>query len=448
MNKKYKKVVVLDSVIFYPEHRDRLNEIAEEIVEYNTCKTEEEVLERVKGADCIISCWVNVSNRVIDENPQLKTIAFWTHAYEYRIDKDYALRHNINVPCIPDYGTDAVAELAFIGLLQLYKNNENALNLPTINNPRQLQEEIMARVTDDVRKFNKNWRDNLRGSWVHEYVKAGKLKITSPDEFEEETLKGLTVGLLVNDNLKTDLFKIASQGFHMNTIYSLSDLQHALNIAYRPIGNLLKESHIIIYDSRSVSAEIKNKISQGDYLSVVDLAKIIPTGESLMNKKIGIIGLGRIGGRVAQTAKDGFNMDVSYYSRTCKPDLEKQYNLQFKPLEKILTESDIITFHLPHVGAEKFITNEMIDMIPKKTTVVNVSVGSIFEDQAHFLNRFKKGDLNGYIDVYDTLPPKEELRERKKYLIATYRSGWRTKSTIGLKTHKLLTHLKKCLYKQ
>ncbi len=447
MLKKYKKIVILDSVIFYPEHRNRLNEIATEVVEYNTCKTKEEILKRVKGADCIISCWVDIPNKVIDENPQLKTIAFWTHAYEYRIDKDYARKHNIYIPSIPDYGTDSVAELVFIGLLQLYKNSRNALVLKELNRSRNLQEEIMAKVTDDIRKFNKNWKDNLRGSWTHEYVKAGKLRITSPNEFKEETLKGLTIGLLANKNLKEDLFKIAQQGFHMNTIYSLDDLQYSLNIAYRPIDNFLKESQIIIYDSKLVGEEIKNKISQGDYLSVIDVTKILPMGESLINKKIGIIGLGRIGGRVAQIAKDGFDMNISYYSINRNLDLEKQYSLQFKPLEKILTESDIITFHLPHIGAEKFITNKMIDMIPKKTTVVNVSVGSIFQNQSYFLNRFKKDDLNGYIDVYETLPPRKELQARKKYLLSTYRLGWRTRSTIGLKTHKLITRLKEGLYK-
>ena len=447
MNKKYKKVTILDSVIFYPEHKKRLNEIAEEVVEYNTCKTEQEVLERVKDADCLISCWVDISNKVIDENPQLKTVVFWTHAYEHRIDKDYALKHNLHVPCIPDYGTDSVAELAFIGLMQLYKNKDNAFSLKNSKSPRSLQEEIIAKVTDDVRKFSRNWRDNLRGSWVHEYVKAGKLKITSPDEFKEETLKGLTTGLLVNDNLKEDLFKIASQGFYMNAIYSLGDLQHALKIAYRPIDNLLRECHIVIYDSRTVNEEIKNKISQGNYISAVDIADIVPVGESLMGKKIGIIGLGRIGRRVTQIAKDGFNMDVSYYSTNRNHDLEEQYNLQFKPLERILTESDIITFHLPHIGAEKFITEKMIEVIPMGTTVINVSVGNIFQNQAHFLSRFKENDLNGYIDVYETLPPREELRDRKKHLIATYRLGWRTKSTIGLKTHKLITKLKEGLYK-
>lgn len=443
MNKKYKKVVILDSVIIYPEHRDRLNEIAEEVIEYNTCNTEEEVLERVKDADCIISCWVNVSNRVIDENPQLKTIAFWTHAYEHRIDKDYALKHNIHVPCIPDYGTDSVAELAFTGLLHLYKDKIASKK----SAPRLLQEEIMTKIADDVRKFKKNCRDNLRGSWAHEYVKSGKLKITNPDEFEEETLKGLTIGFLINDNLKEDLYKIASNGFHMHPIYSLSDLQHTLDIAFRPINHLLKESHIIVYDSRLVNKEIKEQIKNGGYLSVIDVSEIVCGGESLMNKKLGIIGLGRIGGRVAQIARDGFDMDVSYFSRTPKKELEEKYNLKYKKIEKILSESDIISFHLPHVGAEKFITNKMIDLIPKGTTVVNVSVGSIFEDQNYFLSRFKDNDLNGYIDVYDTLPPREELRKLKKNLISTYRSGWRTKSTIGLKTHKLLTRLKEGLYK-
>lgn len=442
-NKKYKKVVVLDSVIFYPEHRNRLNRIAEEIVEYNTCKNENEVLERVNGSDCIISCWVNIPNKVIDENPQLKTIAFWTHAYEHRIDKNYASKNNVYVPCIPDYGTDSVAELVFIGLLQLCSKKNNG-----IETSRTLGEEIMAKVTDDVRKFNKNWKDTLRGSWIHEYIKTGNLKITNQEEIKEETLKGLTMGVLVDDDLKKNLevlFNIAGLGFRMNIIYSLNDLPHALHFTYRPIEKLLKESQIIIYNSKKIDREIVNKINQTNYLSVVDISKITPVGESLLNKKIGIIGLGRIGSRVAQIAKDGFNMDVSYFSRTRKIELEKKYDLHFKSLNEILRDNDIITFHLPHIGAEKFITKKMIDMIPSNRIVINVSVGNIFEDQTYILNRFKKGDLRGYFDVYEALPPRKELRERKDYLIATYRLGWRTKSTVGLKTHKLLSHLERGL---
>ena len=75
------------------------------------------------------------------------------------------------------------------------------------------------------------------------------------------------------------------------------------------------------------------------------------------------------------------------------------------------------------------------------------SFNRLYETADNFLSRFKKDDLNGYIDVYETLPPREELRKRKKFLAATYRLGWRTKSTIGLKTHKLVTRMKEGLYK-
>jgi hypothetical protein len=79
--------------------------------------------------------------------------------------------------------------------------------------------------------------------------------------------------------------------------------------------------------------------------------------------------------------------------------------------------------------------------IPDGTTVLNVSVGSVVEDENHFLKRFDAGELRGYVDVYKTLPPRTELRAMRGSLTATYRLGWRTKSTVGLKTHKLLSKI-------
>jgi lactate dehydrogenase-like 2-hydroxyacid dehydrogenase len=435
--KKYKKVAILDSVMLYPEHRIRLNEIADEVVEYNTCKDEQEVLERVKGADCIISCWVDVTNKVIDENPQLKTIAFWTHAYEHRIDIDYALKRGIHVPCIPDYGTDSVAELVFIGLLELFGTIKKVKS-------QNFSESVFSAIGKDVRKYDKNIRDNLRGSWMHEYVKSGKVRIDAPSGFAEETLKGLTVGLLLNE-ADGNLVDIITKGFKMNAIHSAHDIKFDLGVSFRPIDSFLKESHIIVYDSTILNNEMVKIIKQGDYLSTIDISKIGLDREILRGKKLGIIGLGRIGERTAQIARDGFDMDVSYFSRTKKPGVESRFGIKSKSLEEVLTQSDIISFHLPHVGAERFVTNKMLDLIPKGTIIINVSVGNIFEDQDYFLSRFNENDLIGYIDVYDTLPPREILKNQKDRLLSTYRLGWRTKSTIGLKSHKLITKIKEGL---
>lgn len=433
--KKYKKIVILDSVILYPEHRYRLNLLADEIVEYNTCYSEEEVSERVKGADCVISCWVDISNRVIDENPQIKTIAFWTHAYEHRIDKQYAESHGIYVPCIPDYGTDSVAELAIMGMLNV-KARDNSGEM------RLADEELVMRIANSIRNFNKNVRDNLTGHWTHEYVKTGNLKITDPSYFKEETMKGMTVGLmLAQESINNDLVKILAQGFKMNVIHCCCDITYTLDASFRPVENLIEESNVLVYDSKLVSPDTLEQIKKGVFVDAIDIQDITCSGSSIKGKTLGIIGLGRIGTRVAQLATQGFGMKVQYYSRTRKPEIEKCYGIEYVDIDTVLSSSDFISFHLPHVGAEDFITKEMVEKIPTGTTVINVSVGNIMQDQDYFLSRFAKDDLDGYIDVYKTMPPRPELRARKEQLISTFRLGWRTKSTVGLKTHKLITKL-------
>lgn len=80
-------------------------------------------------------------------------------------------------------------------------------------------------------------------------------------------------------------------------------------------------------------------------------------------------------------------------------------------------------------------------MIPAGKKLINVCVGNIMEDQDALIARFKEDDLLGYLDVYKTMPPRQDLRAHRDYLLSTFRLGWRTRSTIGLKTHKLITKL-------
>ena len=427
--------MVLDSVIFFPEHRARLEAIADEVVEYNTCTSEDEVSERCRGADCIISCWVDIPRRIIEENPQLRTIAFWTHDYEHRIDAAFARERGILVPAIPDYGTDSVAELVFIALLNIFGQQ------PGQSDVRPASESVVARIGDDVRLFSKNVKDTLNGRWLHEYIKTGQRRLTHPDEIPEETLKGLTVGILDKSITDRPLVEMLSDGFRMNVIYSRCDRPHDLDLAFRPVDQLLAESQILVYDGQDLPAEYRRVIDSRSYLSKVDVADVPPGGRSLRGRTLGIVGLGRIGSRVAQIATQGFGMDVQYFSRTPKPELDRSLGLRQSGLHEVLTTSDIVTFHLPHHGADDFVSAELIRQIPDGTTVVNASVGNVIEDETLLLKRFGNGELHGYVDVYRTLPPRAELRAARKSLTATYRLGWRTKSTVGLKTHKLLTKI-------
>ncbi|MET0133341.1 MAG: NAD(P)-dependent oxidoreductase [Kibdelosporangium sp.] len=428
---RFDRLVVLDSVIFFPEHRKRLEELATTVEEYNTCIGEEQVSERCRGADAVISCWVDVPRRVIDENPQLKAVGFWTHDFEHRIDAEYAKAHGVYVPAIPDYGTDSVAELVFLGLLGLLRND--------LDSDAEPEEEIVFRIGDDLRRLSANVKDTLAGRWLHEYVKTGKLRIDQPDAIPEETLKGLTVGVLGPDILTPRLVDLLARGLRMNVVYALADAPHTLETAFRPVEALLAESHVIIHDSRRTPPDVLEKIAGHPPRSVVDVAQMEARRTPLRGKRLGVLGLGRIGSRVAQIAVEGFGMEVSYHSRTRKPELEQRLGLRYVELDELLTTCDVISLHLPHHGAEDAVTREHVDRIPAGSVLVNCSVGSVIADEDHLLDRCERGELRAMLDVYRTLPPKERLRTAKDRVLATYRLGWRTKATVGLKTHKLLT---------
>ncbi|MEO2152312.1 MAG: NAD(P)-dependent oxidoreductase, partial [Thermococcus sp.] len=69
-------------------------------------------------------------------------------------------------------------------------------------------------------------------------------------------------------------------------------------------------------------------------------------GYDVYGKTIGIIGFGRIGQAVAKRAR-GFGMRILYYSRTRKPEAEKELNAEFKPLDELLSESDFVVLAVP-----------------------------------------------------------------------------------------------------
>lgn len=98
----------------------------------------------------------------------------------------------------------------------------------------------------------------------------------------------------------------------------------------------------------------------------------------LKDKTIGIIGLGKTGGMLADLAQ-AFGMKVLYFSRTRKKKLEHE-KLQYAPLHELLQCADIISTHLPRkqrlLGAEEFALTK------PDAILVNTSLGPTFQAEA------------------------------------------------------------------
>ena len=69
-------------------------------------------------------------------------------------------------------------------------------------------------------------------------------------------------------------------------------------------------------------------------------------GADVHQATLGIIGLGQIGLEMAKRGR-GFDMRVLYYSRTRKPDLERQYGLEYVDRTILLSSADFVSLHVP-----------------------------------------------------------------------------------------------------
>lgn len=351
--KRFKKLVMLDNIVLFPEQKKRLQNFANEIIDFSihpihpkrtsdsplestsiigddllACETNpeysleerKELVRRTKGADAILSCWTNIPDEVIAENKSLKYIAYWTNIYKHRINAKYADEKGIRVDYIPDYGTEAVAEYVFAALLHMARN------------------------------LHEQAKDAATGSWRYEYLKTGSKRVTTQESIQEWQLCG---------------------------------------------------------------------------------------------KKIGIVGLGRIGTRVALMASLGFGMDVRYYSRTRKREVE-HLGINYMPLEEVLASSDIVSLHLPPDVQQDIFGQKELSSLKTGAILINTSSGRAVDESA-LLAELQIGRIKAILDVYKGHPPRKELKGLKNVFF-TYRAAWYTREALKLKGDILLDKMEAYLY--
>ncbi|MCS7165197.1 MAG: D-glycerate dehydrogenase [Candidatus Calescibacterium sp.] len=127
-------------------------------------------------------------------------------------------------------------------------------------------------------------------------------------------------------------------------------------------------------------------------------------GYDVYGKTLGIIGFGRIGQAVARRAK-GFNMKILYYSRGRDFQAEKDLNAEYRDLDDLLKESDIISIHTP-LNNESYhlITYEKLKLMKSTATIVNTARGKVIKED-DLVRALKEGLIfSAGLDVYEFEP--------------------------------------------
>lgn len=130
-------------------------------------------------------------------------------------------------------------------------------------------------------------------------------------------------------------------------------------------------------------------------------------GNQLNGKTLGVIGLGRIGMAVVKMAK-GFNMNIiGYDPLAVPPDAEKLGVEVTTDLEKIYTESDFISLHIPrNEQTTNMISAAQLAMMKPTARLVNCARGGIINEDDLYDALAKKQIAGAALDVFPTEPPK------------------------------------------
>ena len=126
-------------------------------------------------------------------------------------------------------------------------------------------------------------------------------------------------------------------------------------------------------------------------------------GGRLGGRRLGILGMGRIGQAVARRAR-AFGMQVHYHNRKrLRPEIEQEVEATYwESLDQMLARMDIISVNCPHTPSTFHLLNaRRLKLLKPAAVVINTSRGEIIDENA-LARGLRAGEIAGAgLDVYE-----------------------------------------------
>lgn len=144
-------------------------------------------------------------------------------------------------------------------------------------------------------------------------------------------------------------------------------------------------------------------IRDGKFVGWAPMLFVTP---DLVGRTLGIIGLGRIGSRLAYHGARGFDMKVTYYDVVPNEKFEQEFGAVRKAtIEEVLKEADYISLNVPLNDSTRGMMNkERLAMLKPSAILVNTSRGPVI-DEAALVEVLKENKIAGAgLDVFEHEP--------------------------------------------
>ncbi len=150
-------------------------------------------------------------------------------------------------------------------------------------------------------------------------------------------------------------------------------------------------------------------------------------GVELFGKKLGVIGLGKIGREVAKRAQ-AFDMEILGYDPLLSQSLANEIGITLVSLDEIYKEADIITVHVPLTDdTRNLISSGEIELCKEGVMIINCARGGIVDEDA-VLQGIESGKISGAaFDVFNEEPPANRKLVDHPKVVCTPHLGASTK---------------------
>jgi len=256
---------------------------------------------------------------------------------------------------------------------------------------------------------------------LNKFSKKGVIKYENTPGTEEEIVKRISDAECILVSWNTQITKaILNQCPNLKYVgmcCSLYDERSAnVDIAFARQNNIVVKG-VRDYGDEGVVEYIMSELIQ--LIKGIGKRQWKKEPVELTNRKLGIIGLGTTGRMLADRAK-AFNMDVHYYSRNRKEEVERD-GIKYLPIDQLLGQMEMISIHLPKnttiLGEQEF------RHLGEGKILINTSLGLTFERSA-FLKWVQTPENYAILDGDGIGPFSQEFSSCERIISTNVVSGW------------------------
>lgn len=149
--------------------------------------------------------------------------------------------------------------------------------------------------------------------------------------------------------------------------------------------------------------ELNDYVKQGQWNKNTKAEQLF--GTDVHHATLGIVGMGRIGEKIARRAVFGFEMEVLYHTTTPKPEHEETYGMHYSGLDDLLEKSDFVVLIVPLTDSTRhMIGSEQFSRMKSTAFLINAARGAVVDEQA-LIDALESGEIAGAaLDVFEQEP--------------------------------------------